>query len=123
MNRLDHLVTDNLNNYKDQSNEVINSELTFDTSDFNSSSGNSNPLPVVTVSLRGVKKHRATAVASLTCLWDSRATDSMIKRRHTKNYERNMRYNKVDYSTTAGVYCTTHDVKLPFSFQNSLPSR
>ena len=25
-----------------------------------------------------------------------------------------MRYNKVEYSTAAGVYCTTPDVKLPF---------
>ena len=38
----------------------------------------------------------------------------MIKRRHTKNYERMMRYNKVEYKTVAGMYCTTHDVKVPF---------
>ena len=38
----------------------------------------------------------------------------MIKRRHTKHYEQKMWYNKVEYSTTAGVYCTTHDVKVPF---------
>ena len=38
----------------------------------------------------------------------------MIKIRHTKNYERNMRSNKVEYSTSDGVYCTTHDVKSPF---------
>ena len=25
-----------------------------------------------------------------------------------------MRYNKVEYSTAAGIYCTTHDVKVPF---------
>ena len=25
-----------------------------------------------------------------------------------------MRSNKVEYSTASGVYCTTHDVKLPF---------
>ena len=25
-----------------------------------------------------------------------------------------MRSNKVEYSTDAGVYCTTHDVKRPF---------
>ena len=51
MNRLDHLVTENLNNYKYQSNESINSEPKFDTSIFNLSSGTSDPLPVVTVSL------------------------------------------------------------------------
>ena len=45
------VVIENLNNYKDQSNEAINSELTFDTSSFNLSSGTSDPLPVVTVFL------------------------------------------------------------------------
>ena len=66
MNRLDHVVTENLNNYKDQSNEAINSDPKFDTSSL--SSGTSNPLPVVTVFLRGGKKHKATTVAGITCL-------------------------------------------------------
>ena len=78
MNILDHVVTDNLKNYKDQGNESINSEPTFDTSKFNLSSGTSNPLPVVTISLQGGKKHRATFVAGLTWLWDSGATNRMI---------------------------------------------
>ena len=55
MNRLYHLVTYNLKNYKDQRNESINSEPTFYTSGFNLSSGTSYPLPVVTFSLRIVK--------------------------------------------------------------------
>ena len=38
----------------------------------------------------------------------------MIKRRHTKRYELKMQYNKVEYSTESGVYCTTCDVKVPF---------
>ena len=38
----------------------------------------------------------------------------MIKIGHTKHYERKMWFNKVEYSTAAGVYCTTHDVKVPF---------
>ena len=38
----------------------------------------------------------------------------MIKIQHTKHYERKMRYNKLEYRTPAGVYCTTHDVKVPF---------
>ena len=71
MNRFDHLVTYNLNNYKDQSNEAIITEPKFDTSSFNLSSGTSNPLPVVTVSLRGGKKHTATTVSGITCFWDS----------------------------------------------------
>ena len=43
MGRLDHVVAYNLNNYKYQSNEAFNSELTFDTSSFNLSSSTSNP--------------------------------------------------------------------------------
>ena len=58
--------------------------------------------------------HRATTVAGLTCLWDSGATYIMIKILHTKHYERKMWSNKVEYSTAAGVYYTTHNVKLPF---------
>ena len=74
LNKLYHLVTKNLNIYKDQSNEAINSEPTFDISSFNLSSGTSDPLPVVTVSLWVGKKHRATTVEGITCLWDSGAT-------------------------------------------------
>ena len=47
-------------------------------------------------------------------LWDSGATKSTIKRRHTKTYESKTSSNKVEYSTDAGTYCTTHDVKVPF---------
>ena len=79
INKLYHLVTYNLNNYNDQSNEAIDNEPTFGNSSFNLSSGASDPLPVVTVSLRGGKKHGATVVSGLTCLWYSEATDSMIK--------------------------------------------
>ena len=114
INNLSHVVTENLKNCKDQNNEAINSDPKFDNSSFTLSSGTSDPLPGVTVSLHGGNKHRATIVAGLTCLWDSRATNSMIKIRHTKPYERNMRSNRVEYSTAAGVYCTTHDVKIPF---------
>ena len=38
----------------------------------------------------------------------------MIKRQHTKHYERKMRSNRVYCSTADGVYCATHDVKVPF---------
>ena len=38
----------------------------------------------------------------------------MIKIKHTKHYERKMRYNKVEYSKDTGVYCTAPDVKVPF---------
>ena len=111
---MDYLVTKNLNHYKYQGNEDINSEHTFDTSSFNLSSGTSNTLPVVTVSLRGRNKHRAATVAGIACLWDRRANEIMINIRHTKNYELKMQSNKVEYSTATDVYCTTHDVKVPF---------
>ena len=111
---MDKVVTNNLNNYKYQSNEAINSEPTCDNNSFNLSSGTRYPLPLVTVSLLGGNKYRETIVSGITCLWDNRATDSMIKRRHTNNYERNMRSNKLEYSTAAGMYCMTCDVKIPF---------
>ena len=68
------------------------------------SSGTSNHLQVVTVSLRGGNKHRSMAVSGITCLWDSRATGITIKRKQTKHYERKMRSNKLEYSTAAGMY-------------------
>ena len=84
-------MTDNLKNYNDQSNEAINSGPAFYNISFNLSSVTSDPSPVVTVSLLEVNKHRTTIVAGQTCLCDSRATNSMIKRRYTKHYERKMR--------------------------------
>ena len=79
MNRLDHVVPDNLKNYKYQSNEAIRSHLEFDTSGFNLSSGTSEPLPLVTVYLQLGKENIATTVAGLASLWKIGATDSMIK--------------------------------------------
>ena len=95
MNKLDNVVTSNLKTNKDQSNESINNETMFDTNSFNLSSGTSNPLPVVTVSFQVGKKHVSENVAGLTWLWDNRATNIMINRKHTKHYERKMRSNKV----------------------------
>ena len=92
---MDYLVTKNLNHYKYNSNEAINSEHTFDTSGFNLSSGTRDLLPVVTDFLLEAKKHRATTVAGITFLWDRGATDIMINRRHTKNYELKIQSNKV----------------------------
>ena len=80
MKRSDHIVTYNLKKYKYHSNEDINSEPAFDTSGFNLSIGTSDPLPVVTVYLRGGKKYRSKNVAGLTRLWYSGVTNIMIKR-------------------------------------------
>ena len=38
----------------------------------------------------------------------------MVKRQHTKHYERMIQSNRVEYCTAAGVHCTTHDAKVPF---------
>ena len=38
----------------------------------------------------------------------------MIKTRQTKYYKHKMRSNKLEYSKAAGLYCTAHDVKVPF---------
>ena len=51
MNKLDHVVTNNLKKNKDQLNEATINEPTFDTNIFNLSSGTSDPLPVVTAYL------------------------------------------------------------------------
>ena len=43
INNLYHVVTDNLNNYNNQSNEAIDNESTYDNSSFRLSSGTSDP--------------------------------------------------------------------------------
>ena len=47
-------------------------------------------------------------------MWDRRDTNITINIGHTDNYERKMRSNRVEYITAAGVYCTTHNVKVHF---------
>ena len=72
-------MTNNIKDYNNQYNDAINNDATLDNSSFSLSSGTRDPLSVVNVSLRGGKKHKATVVTDLTCLWDSGATNSMIK--------------------------------------------
>ena len=87
-------MNNNTKTNKDQRDDVIGNDPKFDSS-FNLSSGTKDPLPVVTVSLRGGKKYTATDASGIICLWDRGATNSMIKRRHTTFYERKMWSNKV----------------------------
>ena len=75
------------------------------------------PLPVVTVSLRGGKQNWKTIISSLSCLWYSVFTNRMIKSKHTGPYERIIHSNRVEYSKDVVIYCTTYDVKLPFFMQ------
>ena len=97
---------------KNQHNYAIEYEPKF-YSTFSLSSGTKVPLPVLTVSLRGGKKQKAISFSVRTCLWDIGATDTMIKRQYTNPYDCKRRSNKVEYSTVAGPYCMTHDVKVP----------
>ena len=62
MNKLYHLVNNNIKTNKDQLNDTIYNELTFDTIRFGSSSGTRHPLPVETITLWGGKKHRVITV-------------------------------------------------------------
>ena len=55
-----------------------------------------------------------TIISCLTYQWFSRATNSIIKRRHTKPYKRKISSNNVECSTSTGLYCTTRDVKVTF---------
>ena len=107
-----HMVTNNINN-KYQRNDAIEYEPKFD-SKFSLSSGTKYPLPVVSVSFRGGRNKGQILISGLTCLWYIGANNIMIKRRHTKPYDRKMCSNKVEYSTSVGTYYTTHDSKLPF---------
>ena len=92
---MDHVVTKNIKTNKHQRNDAIKNDPKFDNK-FSLYRRTKEPLPVVIVSLQGGKKQRSTDVAGLTCLWDSKATDSIIKRTHTKYYERKMCSNKVE---------------------------
>ena len=58
-------MNDNIKKNKDQRNDAIENEPNFDNS-FNLSSGTRDLLPIVTVSILGGKKHRATTVAGIT---------------------------------------------------------
>ena len=89
INRSDHVVTNNIKTNSYQRYDAMENEPKFENS-FNLSRGTKKILPVVTVSLRGGKKKIAMTAAGLICLWDSGVTNSMIKRRHTKYYERKM---------------------------------
>ena len=110
---MDFIVTDNIRTNKNQHNDAIENDLKFNHT-FSLSSGAKEPLPVVIIGLLGDKKHIATMVAGITCLWDIRYTDSMNKIKQTKYYEHRMWSNKVEYITAAYLYCTTNDVKVPF---------
>ena len=83
MNKLDHVVTNNIKNIN-QYDDAIEYDPKLDGKFSLSSGTNRDLLTVVTVSLRGGKKHRETIIYGLTCIWDSVYTKIMIKRQHNK---------------------------------------
>ena len=83
MNKLDNVVTNKINTNKNKLNDAIYNETTFYTSSFNLSSGTRDPSPVVTVTLLGGKKQRATIVAGIIFLWYNGATEITIEQKNT----------------------------------------
>jgi len=71
--------------------------------------------PTSFASLR--KGHRGKDLdnKNLYLLFDSGASDSMIKSKYVKKEKHNFRKNKQEYSTAAGIYTTNYDVKLKLS--------
>ena len=64
---------------KNQCNDAIEYEPKLDNKFSLSSGPNKDTLPVVTVRIRAGKKNRENIIAVLTCLWDSGATNIIIK--------------------------------------------
>ena len=83
-NRLDHVVNININN--NQVNDAVNNKLEFDSSNSLSNNPVKDPLPIVTVILRGGKKSRKILNSDLICLWDIGSTDRMIKSNYINTY-------------------------------------
>ena len=85
INRLYNVLINNIKKNNNQHNDAIENEPKFNNI-FSLSIGTKDPLPVVTFSIRGGKKQISSMVDGLTLLWNSRATNSVIKIKHTKNY-------------------------------------
>ena len=96
-------MTDNINKNKNQHNDDIEYEPKCDGK-FSLSNRTKDPLPVVTVWLRGGKKQPVKIISSLMCLWDNGATNRIIKRRPTKYYKGKIGSNKEDYIIDSGTY-------------------
>ena len=101
-------------NHKYQCDGAIDNDRKFDNN-FSLSSGISmGTSPVITFSLIGSKKNKATIIARLTCQWNNGDTNSMIKRKHTRPYYFRICSDKFEYSMDVGSYCTPYNVKMTF---------
>ena len=55
--------------------------------------------PILSVDIRKGKKARDIHVAGLSCLWDTGASDSMIKKSFVRKFQEDFRKNKQQYDT------------------------
>ena len=112
VNKMDHVVITDISS--NQLNDVIENELKFDSRNSLAKNTVKYPLPKVSVILRGGKDSRQNLNSGITLLWDSGATNRMIKRKNMIIYKSKLRANKFKYNTDAELYTTTHNVKVPF---------
>jgi hypothetical protein len=55
-------------------------------------------------------------VAGLSCLWDTGASDSMVKKSFVRKFREKFHKNKQEYDTAGGTYTTSnYDVKIDFT--------
>ena len=71
-------------------------------------------IPATTVSVCEGKKSRGIHMAGLICLWDSGASDSMIKKLYVRKLLEKFRKNKQEYDTAAGIYTSNYEIKIDF---------
>ena len=89
INLIDKVINFNLNSTFNSKNS-INNELRFSSSnDVTATTAPANeesPTPVIAVDILKGKKAREIHVAGLTCLWDGRASDSMVKKSYVHKF-------------------------------------
>ena len=63
----------------------------------------------------GVKKYSKAYISVLTFLWYRKESYIMIKNKFIIPYKYKLISNNAECSTAAGLYCTEHELKVPFS--------
>ena len=99
---IDKLISKSLLN-NDLINDVHNNELKLQ-----SSKGKEKsillPCPIISVDIRKGKKARDIHVARLSCLWDTGASDSMVKKSFVCKFQEDFHRNKQQHDTAGGTY-------------------
>ena len=113
-NRPDHAVSTNIKK-TNKVNSIVDNEMKFDS--INSLDNNPvKELPqIVNIRHIGGKNSIQSIILGLTCLWENGYTYRMINLDNINPYKSKLRSTKVYYSTVAGSYKTTHDMKVPIS--------